>query len=289
MITHSHPPVSEPARTHSNQDPQAGAGFSQVDLLTVIVVLMLLGLLLSPALARTLVTDQTLRCRNNLRQLIHGWRMYAEDNNGKLPNCFDWVHGGLSYGANNPDNTNINYLIHGMLGPYVTNPAVYKCPADQSQAIEGTVQLPRVRSYSMSQSFCEPNEGHLEDGDSPPNFWRHYTNTTDMIAPTPAKLWVLFGENPDSLNDGACAVNMAGGNMYGGNNNPNSNKWQDAPSTLHDGGCGFAFADGHYELKKWTDSRTLAMKFYTTPFPYGIVQPNNPDIQWIKDRTTAPK
>ena len=110
-----------------------------------------------------------------------------------------------------------------------------------------------------------------------------------MLAPAPAKLWVLLGENPDSLNDGAFAVGMGGGNMYGGNNNPSSNKWQDGPTTLHNGGCGFAFADGHYELKKWTDPRTLAMKFYTTTFPYGIIQPNNPDIQWIKDRTTAPK
>jgi prepilin-type processing-associated H-X9-DG protein len=239
--------------------------------------------LLSPALGRTWVTDQTLQCRNNLRQLIHGWRMYAEDNNGKLPNCFDWVSGGLDYTANNPSNTNINYLLNGLLGPYVTNPAVYKCPADQSQALEGTVKLPRVRSYCMSQSFCDPNEGHLEDGDSPPNFWRHYTNTTDMVAPAPVKLWVLLGENPDSLNDGAFAVAMT-------QNNPAADKWQSGASTLHDGGCSFAFADGHYELKKWTDPRTLALKpTYTQNFFYGISQPNNLDIQWVKDRTTAPK
>jgi len=283
MNMHSHPPVSEPASTHSTQDPQAEAGFSQVDLLTVIVVLMLLGLLLSPALARTRVTDQTLQCRNNLRQLIHGWRMYAEDNNGKLPNCFDWVGGGLNYTANNPDNTNINYLIHGLLGPYVTNVAVYKCPADQSRAIESGGNYPRVRTYSMSQAFCNVNEGHLEDGDSPPNYWRHYINTTDMVAPAPAKLWVMLEESPDSINDGAFAVSMT-------HNIPTSDKWQSAPSTLHDGGCGFAFADGHYELKKWTDPRTLAMKAtYGTTFPYGILQPNNNDIQWGKDRTTSPK
>jgi prepilin-type processing-associated H-X9-DG protein len=283
MNTHSHPPFSEPASTHSNQDPQAGAGFSQVDLLTVIVVLMLLGLLLTPALARNRAADLTLQCRNNLRQLIHGWRLYAEDNSGNLPNCFDWVTGGQNYTANYPDNTNINYLIHGLLGPYVTNPAVYKCPADQSQAIEGGVKLPRVRSYSMSQSFCNANEGHLEDGDSPPNYWRHYTHTTNTVAPGPVNLWVLLDENPDSLNDGAFAVAMSG-------NSQTTTKWQDGPSTLHDGGCSFAFADGHYEIKKWTDPRTLALKTtYTAAFPYGISQPSNPDIKWLRERTTAPK
>ncbi len=52
----------------------------------------------------------------------------------------------------------------------------------------------------------------------------------------------------------------------------------------------FAFADGHSELHKWKDSRTLALKVtYTTTFPYGIRQPNNNDIQWVKDRTNAPK
>ena len=302
MNTHSHPPVAEPASTHSNHDPQAEAGFSQVDLLTVIVVLALLGLLLCPALARTEMTDQTLQCRNNLRQLIHGWRLYAEDNNDKLPNCFDWcgipspttpgsyANGSENYSPNNPDNTNILYLLHGSLGPYVKAAAVYKCPADQSQALEGGVNYPRVRTISMSQAFCYANEGHLEDGDSPANFWRHYLRSTAIIRPSPSALWVLGDENPDSVNDAAMSVNMAGGNMYGGTPNPSRNKWMDGPSNLHDGGCGFAFADGHYELKKWTDPRTLALKTtYTQSFPYGIVQSNSPDIQWVKDRTTAPK
>jgi prepilin-type processing-associated H-X9-DG protein len=284
MMTHSHPPISTPAGSHSNQDPRAGA-FSQVDLLTVIVVLVLLGLLLSPALARTRGTDQTLQCRNNLRQLIHGWRLYAEDNNGKLPNTFDWVGGMLDYSAGNWDNTNVNYLRHGQLGPYVTNPAVYKCPSDQSQAMENGVKYPRVRTLSMSQSFCAPGYGHLEDGDSPPNYWRHYTNTTDMVAPGPSALWVLADESPDSVNDGSLGVAMTG-SIY----STVRDKWMDGPSNLHDGGCGFAFADGHYELKKWTDPRTLALKVtYTTTFPHGINQANNPDIQWVKERTTAPK
>ena len=34
MNMHSYPPVSEPASTRSNQDPQAGAGFSPVDWLS---------------------------------------------------------------------------------------------------------------------------------------------------------------------------------------------------------------------------------------------------------------
>ena len=83
--------------------------------------------------------------------------------------------------------------------------------------------------------------------------------------------------------------------MYGGNNNPNSDLWQDIPSTLHGGGCAYTFADGHSEVHKWKDSRTLAMKVTYESLPnsagvrYGMLQPGNNDIQWVKDRTSAPK
>ena len=84
--------------------------------------------------------------------------------------------------------------------------------------------------------------------------------------------------------------------MYGANNNPSADLWQDIPSTLHGGGCAFTFADGHSEIHKWKDNRTLAMKVtYTqitsssSPVHFGMSQPNNNDNQWIKDRTSAPK
>ena len=261
----------------------ASAAFSRVDLLTAIGVVGLLILLLTPALARTRVMDHAFQCRNNLRQLLHGWRMYAEDNSGKLPSSFDWVYGGESYSDGNTVNTNINFLVNGLLGPYVKNPAVYKCPADMSWGIFGTTKFPRVRTLSMSQSFSGPSDGHLEDGDSPPNYWRHYQKDADMVRPGPANLWVFADENPDSVNDGSLAVAMT-------RNNPSLNKWQDGPTPLHDGSCGFAFADGHVEIHKWLDPRTLAMNVtYSTTFPHGVSQPNNNDIQWVKDRTTAPK
>jgi prepilin-type processing-associated H-X9-DG protein len=271
-------PASESASNHFNQDQQVAAGLSQVDLLTVIGVLVLLGLLLTPALARTRATDNAFQCRNNLRQLIHGWRMHAEDNSDKLPNCFDWVRGALNYNANNYDNTNINYLVNGELGPYVKNPAVYKCPADMSQGTFsttfGTLTLPRVRSVSMSQAFSAYGTGHIA------GTYRHYVKSADMVLPTPSNLWVMSDENPDGVNDAALGVTM---DPYGG-------VWQDVPTPLHNGGCGIAFADGHSDIHKWTDPRTLGIKVnYTTGFRYGIIQPNNRDIMWVQDRTTARK
>ena len=100
----------------------------------------------------------------------------------------------------------------------------------------------------------------------------------EVAKPTPVNLWVLIDESPDSVGDAAFAIRT---DPYGG-------VWENIPTTLHDGSCGFAFADGHYEIKKWTDLRTLALTVKYSPATYGLYQPNNNDIKWLQERTTYP-
>lgn len=66
-----------------------------------------------------------------------------------------------------------------------------------------------------------------------------YGRTTDIARPAPAHLWVLVDEDYRSINDAAFAVTM------------DSCTFLDAPASYHGGACGFAFADGHSEIKKW--------------------------------------
>jgi len=212
---------------------------------------------------------------NNGRQLLLGWIMYAEDNATKVANAFDWVPGSLKYDGRT-DNTNTLLLAQSPVGPYVKNVAVFKCPADMSRSF-GTRGDPRVRSISLNQMFRNWQDGHST---SPP--WRIYPKTTDMVKPSPSGLWVIIDENPDSVNDAAFAVKMD----YQG---PNA-LWQDGPATYHCGGCGFSFADGHSEIHKWRDPRSLRPPMVVTyrfTFPYGVPQPNNQDIAWIEERTSA--
>jgi prepilin-type processing-associated H-X9-DG protein len=83
-------------------------------------------------------------------------------------------------------------------------------------------------------------------------------------------LWVLVDEDATGLNDAAFAFTMA------------APIWYDAPGTYHNGGCGFAFADGHSETHRWLDRSDKASG--------GIVITDPPDQQdwaWMQERTSA--
>ncbi len=253
-------------------------GFTLIELLVVIAIIAILAAMLLPALGRAKTKTQGISCMNNGRQLGTAWIMYADDSQGKLVNAFDlpvggWLDGWLNYNGAT-DNTNILLLKQGRLDPHLKSTAVYKCPADLSRSF-GRSGEARVRSISMNQMFRSWNDGHSP---SPP--WRIYKTTSDMTIPPPVNLWVIIDENPDSVNDAAFAVRM----------DPPwpSTLWQDGPANYHSGGCGFTLADGHSEIKRWRDARTLALKTsYSGSFNFGIVQPNNRDIAWVRERTSA--
>jgi prepilin-type N-terminal cleavage/methylation domain-containing protein/prepilin-type processing-associated H-X9-DG protein len=261
------------------QNRPSQLAFTLTELLVVIAIIAVLVAVRVPALARAQGNGQQLACLNNHRQLALAWLMYAADNATQLATTFQWVGGGLDFDPNNPDNTNINYLIGtpSQLGRYVKNPGVYKCPADRSMAREGTAVLPRCRSISMSQAICSPaDEGWVT---SPP--WNIYYKSTQLVNPAPANLWVFIDENPDSINDAAFAVNMNSSGAYA--------RFQDGPSTLHDGGCCFSFADGHAEIHQWSDPRTIGhnQTHYANDYNYGYQTPNNPDVAWLELHTSA--
>ena len=117
--------------------------------------------------------------------------------------------------------------------------------------------------------------------------WRVYKKMTDMVDPGPAKTWVLLDEREDKINYGNFFTDMTG---YP--DNPAA--WQfhfDMPGYYHHRACGFSFADGHAEIKRWRDDRTMTPiqpngSWSGTPY---IPSPRNQDIFWMQERSTRKK
>lgn len=264
--------------------------FSLIELLVVIALVVILAALLLPALSRARSHGASMACANNSKQLDLAWRLYADDNGGKLVNnglyngwtvysppqtgkrieTPNWVYGLLDWSAS-PDNTNTHLLAKGLLFPYAPQVTIAKCPADRylssAQVDEGFGQ--RVRSVALNSYLAgsaEPNE-YLAPG------FAIYVKETDLIAPTPSDLWVFADENPDTINDGFFRTQML-----------DTNDWADVPGSYHDGACVFSFADAHVEIHKWKSGRTCP------PVHFGETQiedPGSQDISWVHNHTTA--
>jgi prepilin-type processing-associated H-X9-DG protein len=124
-------------------------------------------------------------------------------------------------------------------------------------------------------------------GDNPPNYnltfydpkWVVYHKLGGMLKPGPALTFVLLDERQDSINDGAFCVDMDG---YP---DPAATRFTDYPASYHNGACGFSFADGHSEIHKWRDARTMPL-LQQGELPLSQASPNNQDIVWMQDRST---
>ena len=230
--------VSEPFRR--------SRAFTLTELLVVIAIIAVLAALLMPVISLSQEQGRVTQCVNNMKELSQAWLVYAFDNNDNLvPNWTGnnaqpaWCNGNIQY----PNCTNTIGITSGLLFPYLLQISVYHCP--DAILIKGQFQqrtCAMIDRMGAGNAADNAKYGVIDTGASDfsgalETEFPIITELTQIRNPSPADAVVFVDESQQTVDDCIFSCDW--------------NDWTDSPTTRHDNGCVFSFADGHAERWKW--------------------------------------
>ena len=311
------PPTAPVASRPAPSPAPSPAAFTLIELVAILALLVLAGLLFTPALAKVEPNSQAFQCLSNARQIAAALGMYNADNHDFFPPNpddgsdmigYEWfcgdVAGGMPPGSsfdtsdacNSDMATNVNRCL---VAPYLGGKGiVFRCPADPrygpysgaNPALRGKL-VPVSRSVSMNAGvgtvdlqFSEMGVGHSGKPIYPVNGpW--LDGMHDHKADRP---YETFGKATDFGMVGPAQIFLVTDEDPWSINDASLQvsaamaKWVDFPAVWHEHGCTFSFCDGHVELHKWTGT-SLGLNSYPEQEP---VSATDPDWNWVVSHAT---
>jgi prepilin-type N-terminal cleavage/methylation domain-containing protein len=271
--------------------------FTLVELLVVIAIIAVLMALLLPALELAKLKASAIVCLVNTKNLAVGWYMYAEDNDGRIMSSNDraidasgnfvgWI--GIPRDENGvllsntqvspavTDEDEIRGIQVGKLFPYVKNPDVYHCPADNMRRSMYD-DTPVFVSYGVPRCLY----GTVNTGSS--LYDRQIKRFGEISAPATR---YVFVESAETRNWNSSHHFVMGAPEYTGNT---SWGWWGPMAINHGDSSILGFCDGHSEVRKWRDRFTIERVYKLIQEGvtlYGIEYPppdQVSDIQYMAD------